>query len=376
MSGPTIVAVDQPDSFAFSSDVEPAVDKVINKYPDGRQASAVLPLLDLAQRQHGGWVPQAAIEHIAERLGMAKIRVMEVASFYTMINLAPVGKYHLQVCGTTPCMLRGSDDVFRAIRDELGIGHGESTDDGIFTCTEVECLGACVNAPMVQVNDDFVEDLDYDNFTGVLRTLKNGGALDTGSQTGRHSSEPEGGALTLSDVPTPQKFDPSKIYGGGDDATDEGGGASVKESAPGTPATPEATKAKVEKAEEGEAETKNVPGASDAEAQVSAKTDDDASTAKKPASPSLDDEDRPDALDGPRGGAADELTRIKGIGPKIEGILHTLGIFHFDQIAAWTPAEKDWVNGYLKFKGRIDREKWIEQAKDFMAENSSTGGGA
>ncbi|MYG53601.1 MAG: NAD(P)H-dependent oxidoreductase subunit E, partial [Rhodospirillaceae bacterium] len=213
MSGPSPVALEQPDSFAFDGAHADAAEKAVARYPEGRQASAVLPLLDLAQRQHGGWVPRAAIEHIAGRLGMAKIRVMEVATFYTMINLAPVGTFHLQVCGTTPCMIRGAGEVFRAIRDEVGIGPGETSDDGQFTCTEVECLGACVNAPMVQVNDDFVEDLSYENFAAVLRALKNGDDLPVGSLAGRRSSEPEGGALTLLDVPPPVRFDPAAVYG-------------------------------------------------------------------------------------------------------------------------------------------------------------------
>jgi len=367
MSGPAAIAVDQPASFAFSSAYGAAVDKVIAKYPEGRQASAVLPLLDLAQRQHGGWVPQAAIEHIAEKLGMAKIRVMEVATFYTMINLAPVGRYHLQVCGTTPCMLRGSDDVFRAIREELGIGHGETSEDGQFTCTEVECLGACVNAPMVQVNDDFVEDLDYENFTGLLRTLKNGGELKTGSMVGRTSSEPEGGALVLTDVKPPPRFDPSKVYGAD---VDDGGDAAARETAPATSAPPEVTKeaAKADDAamkEDGAAEREAAGGAADGDARTTAVTGSETADLFAGETAKPHEADRPAGLAEARGGKADELTRIKGIGPKIEDTLNRLGIFHFDQIAAWSPAEKDWVNGYLKFKGRIDREKWIEQAVAF-----------
>ena len=263
----------------------------------------MLPLLDLAQRQHGGWVPRAAIEHIAGRLGMAKIRVMEVATFYTMINLAPVGAFHLQVCGTTPCMIRGAGEVFRAIRDEVGIGPGESSDDGQFTCTEVECLGACVNAPMVQVNDDFVEDLTYENFAAVLRVLKNGDDLPAGSQAGRRSSEPEGGALTLLDMPPPVRFDPAAIYG-----------------------------------------------------------DPSAAAAEPPAEPPAAGAARPPALDAPRGGKADALTGLKGLGPKIESALHGIGVYHFDQIAAWTPGEAQWVSDALKLGGRIERGDWIAQA--------------
>ena len=312
MSGPAPVAVDQPDSFAFDGERGRAAEKAVARYPEGRQASAVLPLLDLAQRQHGGWVPRAAIEHIAERLGMAKIRVMEVATFYTMINLAPVGKFHLQVCGTTPCMLRGAGEVFRAVRDEAGIGPGETSEDGLFTCSEVECLGACVNAPMVQVNDDFVEDLTYESFTGVLRRLKNGGDLPAGSLIGRNSSEPEDGARTLTDLPAPVPFDPAAVYG--------------MESA--------------------------IIGASESDGLGA---------------------DRPAALDGPRGGKADALTRIGGIGPKIEQALHAIGIYHFDQIAAWTPDQKNWVDAALKLGGRIDRGNWIAQAAALAGESAQEG---
>lgn len=314
MSGPAPVAVDQPDSFSFDGEHGRAAEKTIARYPEGRQASAVLPLLDLAQRQHGGWVPQRAIEHIAGQLGMAKIRVMEVATFYTMINLAPVGKFHLQVCGTTPCMLRGAGEVFRAIRDEVGIGPGETSEDRQFTCTEVECLGACVNAPMVQVNDDFVEDLSYENFAGVLRGLKNGGDLPAGSQIGRRSSEPEDGARTLIEVPAPARFDPAAVYG---------------------------------------MEGAVVPAAgSSAEAESS----------------------RPAALDGPRGGKADALTRIKGLGPRIESALHGIGIYHFDQVADWTPDQKDWVNEALNLGGRIDRGDWVGQAAALAEEATEEGG--
>jgi NADH dehydrogenase (ubiquinone) flavoprotein 2 len=188
---------EQPESFAFTPENRKKAEAHIAKYPEGRQASAVLALLDLAQRQHDGWVPQAAIEHVAEMLGMAKIRVLEVATFYTMVNLAPVGKYLVQVCGTTPCWLRGSDDIFAAITEELGVGVGETTEDGLFTIMEAECLGACVNAPMVQVNDDYYEDLTKENFKEVLRALKAGETPKTGSQSGRHTSEPLGGPTTL-----------------------------------------------------------------------------------------------------------------------------------------------------------------------------------
>ncbi len=195
------INAEQPKVWAFTPENRGKVDAAIRKYPPGRQASAVLFCLDLAQRQHG-WVPQAAIEHIAAILGMAPIRVTEVASFYTMINRKPVGKYLLQVCGTTPCWLCGSNDVFAAIKEETGAGPGETSADGLFTVMEVECLGACVNAPVVQVNDDFFEDLGKDSVKAILKTLKTGEWPKPGSQGGRHTSEPAGGALTLKSIPS------------------------------------------------------------------------------------------------------------------------------------------------------------------------------
>ncbi len=197
----TPLSAEEPKVWAFTPENRAKVDAAIKKYPAGRQASAVLFCLDTAQRQHG-WVPQAAIEHIASILGLAPIRVTEVASFFTMINRKPVGKYLLQVCGTTPCWLRGSDDVFAAIKEETGAGKGETSADGLFTVMEVECLGACVNAPVVQVNDDFFEDLDKENLRAVLKKLKAGEQPKPGPQNGRHASEPAGGALTLKSIPS------------------------------------------------------------------------------------------------------------------------------------------------------------------------------
>jgi len=197
LSGPATIAVEQPESFAFTAENGERATAIIAKYPRGRQASAVLPLLDLAQRQHENWLPQAAIEYVAHLLDMPRIRVLEVATFFTMFNLSPVGKYLLQLCGTTPCWLRGSDDLKTAIREECGIGVGETSADGLFTMVEVECLGACVNAPMIQVNDDFYEDLDKDLTIKLLKALKAGENIAPGSAIGRHSSEPDGGRTTL-----------------------------------------------------------------------------------------------------------------------------------------------------------------------------------
>lgn len=202
-------------SFVFSPENQVKAAGHIAKYPAGRQASAVLPLLDLAQRQSGGWLPQAAIEAVAIILGMPAIRVFEVASFYTMFNLKPVGKYHLQLCGTTPCWLRGAGELKERCETVLGIKEGEVTSDGNFSLVEVECLGACVNAPIVQINDDFFEDLTSDQLEKILGDLAAGRPCSPGSQIGRQASAPEGykaeaGIATANPIPKPKVKTPAK----------------------------------------------------------------------------------------------------------------------------------------------------------------------
>jgi NADH-quinone oxidoreductase E subunit len=198
MSGPAdTTPVEQPATFAFTAENLAKAKAHIAKYPPGRQASAVLPLLDLAQRQSGNWVPRAAMDYVADMLGMAHIRVYEVATFYSMFNLRPVGKHFFQICTTTPCWLKGSGEVVEACEKRLGITVGETTPDGRFTLTEVECLGACVNAPIIQVNDDFYEDLDADSTKRLLDALRRGEPPKPGSMTGRQTSAPEGGPTTL-----------------------------------------------------------------------------------------------------------------------------------------------------------------------------------
>ena len=194
------IASDQPKTFKFTAENEKEIKRIIAKYPKGRQASAVMPLLDLAQRQHDNWIPMAAIEAIAVRLDLAEIRVLEVATFYTMFNLKPVGKYCLQACTPTPCWLRGSDEMMRCIKDRYGIASGQTSDCGRFSLLEVECLGACVNAPILQVNDDFYEDLDYQTTGALLDSLEADAPLPVGSVVGRSGSEASGGGTTLAAV--------------------------------------------------------------------------------------------------------------------------------------------------------------------------------
>ncbi|MEE2760950.1 MAG: NADH-quinone oxidoreductase subunit NuoE [Pseudomonadota bacterium] len=190
----------QPDSFEFTPEFREAADTFIAKYPKDRCESAVMPLLDLAQRQNDGWLPRAAMDYVAKYLAMPPIRVYEVATFYTMYNLEPVGKNHVQVCTNLPCWLRGSDAIVEACERAMGIGMGETTENGLFTLSQAECLGACVNAPMMQINDDYYEDLDPTSTKSILTELRLGKTPKTGSQTGRQSCEPANGLTSLTEL--------------------------------------------------------------------------------------------------------------------------------------------------------------------------------
>ena len=181
----------EKDLFEWSETNFLKVKKIIEKYPSGRKQSAVIPLLDLAQRQNKGWLNKKALEKVAETLSMSFIRVLEVATFYSMFNLKPIGKNYIQICRTTPCWLRGSDKLLNIAKEVTGCSLGETSKDKKFTVVEVECLGACCNAPMVQINDDYFEDLNEDNFKRLLINLKDDKEISKGSQIGRLSSNPE-----------------------------------------------------------------------------------------------------------------------------------------------------------------------------------------
>ena len=209
--GPSPV-FEQPETFEFTPENLDAARAHIAKYPPGRQASAVLPLLHLAQQQSGGWLPKAAMDCVAHMLEMAPIRVYEIGTFYTMFNLRPVGRYLLQACTTTPCWLRGSDDVVAACERKLGIAMGETTADGLFTLIEVECLGACVNAPVLQVNNDFYEDLDGPATEKLLDALRAGDPPPPGSVIGRQASAPITGPTTLAGLPSKAAADRKRTY--------------------------------------------------------------------------------------------------------------------------------------------------------------------
>lgn len=374
---------EQPDSFVFTQDNQDWAEGQISKFPEGREASAVIPLLWRAQEQHEGWLTEPAIRKVGEMLNMPYIRVLEVATFYTMFQLQPVGKKaHIQVCGTTPCMLRGAGDIKAVCQKRIAEHSHEISEDGNFSWEEVECLGACVNAPMVQIWKDTYEDLTVKTFEAMLDAISDGKEITPGPQNGRHFSVPFGGRTSLDEasreygpeggVPFAHLVDGAPVACGVDAGVSINGGpqpdavsGKPKPKAAKTATTPkpakQATVPKPEKAAAQKSDSASSTGAKAAKKPVKAapaKSDAPVSEASKPAT-----------LAEARGGSADDLKRIKGVGPKIEGILKGLGIFHFDQIAAWDQANKDWVDDHLSFKGRIDREEWIPQAEALAKES-------
>ncbi|MEM6383687.1 MAG: NADH-quinone oxidoreductase subunit NuoE [Pseudomonadota bacterium] len=339
----------QPAEFGFTPDNAMWAEKQIAKYPEGRQASAVIPLLWRAQEQHEGWLPEPAVRKVAEMLDMPFIRVLEVATFYTMFQLKPVGKKaHIQVCGTTPCMLRGANELKDVCRRKIAHEPFELSDDGDFSWEEMECLGACVNAPMLQIFKDTYEDLTPDKLEQLIDDIAAGNPVTPGPQNGRHFSVPEGGLTTLLDLdggeaggkPVPHVVDgaPATIGSVAGFSINGEGGMPAGAVTPKTPAN--------------KAKKKAAPAKAATAAPVSGP-----SASEKAAS------SQPVALDAARDGKADDLKRIKGIGKVLEGKLNGLGIWHFDQIAAWGDEQTNWVNSHLSFSGRIQREDWIEQAK-------------
>ena len=313
------------DSFAFKPETEPTIAFWLGKYPEGKKRSAVIPLLWLAQKDNGGWLSEPAMRTVADRLEMPYIRVYEVATFYTMFRLQPVGKHHVQLCGTTPCMLRGANDLKKVCEKKIGKKMAV-TDDQRLSWEEVECLGACVNAPMVQINDYYYEDLTPESLGEILDKLKNGVDVAPGTFVDRQKSAPEGGATTLKDA---------GLYDGSRNGVSTL--PNLPEAAPASDPKPEA-KAEPDKAPPTNTDREE-PKVDEAEIEG----------------------DKPEALQGDK--PADDLKRISGIGPKNEDQLNALGIYTFEQIAAWTPDNVKWVEGYLSFRGRIGREDWVGQAK-------------
>ena len=322
------LAISQPENFKLSASAKKKIATWVKKYPKDRQRSALIPALWIAQKDAGGWIPEAALRELGDMLGMAYIRVYEVVTFYTMFNMEPVGEHHIQLCGTTPCWLRGSDDLIAVLERRVG-PRGSVSDDGKLSWVEVECLGACANAPMAQISNDtgdsYYEDLTAENFEAMLDNLVSGKPVKAGPQNTRHTSEPEGGNTTLKGegpynedklvyLPNTEKKTKLTMHGG-------------------------ALKAKRKPAAKKPAAAKAKPAAKASKPKVI-------------------------YTDGPTDGKPDDLKKIKGIGPKFEGDLNGKGIYYFRQIGAWKAADVKMVEALIdSIPGRIKRDEWVKQAK-------------
>jgi NADH-quinone oxidoreductase subunit E len=418
---------DQPESFAFSAANQAWAEGQIAKYPEGRQASAIIPLLWRAQEQEG-WLTRPAIEHVADMLGMAYIRALEVASFYFMFQMQPVGSVaHFQICGTTSCMICGAEDLVAVCREKVAPNPHELSPDGKFSWEEVECLGACTNAPMAQIGKDYYEDLTAERFAEIIDEMAAGKTPLPGPQNGRYAAEPKSGLTSLTEFDSGR----TKYNGSVQRAADIGDtikridgtevplltpwvtkGAMHKPAKPGkniaaeegdTPAkTAKKTEAKVTKAPAAKEAPKD--DVSDKAAEALSKkpkgrpaskpeTAGEAARADAPAKapkaksakgdvPMAGTKDgtaegpaqgkKPRTMKAPRKAGADDLKMIKGVGPKLEQMLHGMGFYHFDQVAKWSADEVAWVDQNLEgFKGRVSRDNWVEQAK-LLSEGKET----
>jgi NADH-quinone oxidoreductase subunit E len=357
---------EQPESFAFTPANLAWAEAQMKKYPKGRQASAVIPLLWRAQEQEG-WLSRPAIEAVAEMLGMAYIRVLEVATFYFMFQLQPVGSVaHVQVCGTLSCMICGAEDLIGVCKDKIATKAHDLSADGKFSWEEVECLGSCSNAPMVQIGKDYYEDLTAERFSEILDELAAGKVPTPGPQNGRYAAEPLSGLTSLMQHESGKtKYNASVQLASdiGDtvkriDGTevplltpwiDKGANIGTPPKAPADRVAPKPAHAAKKAPATAKAADKTP-----AKAEKVAKTDADAPQAGK----------KPRTMKAPRKAGADDLKMIKGVGPKLEKLLNTLGFFHFDQVAKWTDEELAWVDQNLEgFKGRASRDEWVSQAK-------------
>jgi NADH-quinone oxidoreductase subunit E len=415
---------EQPASFEFTPANLAWAKGQISKYPEGRQASAIIPLLFRAQEQHG-WLTRPAIEYVADMLGMAYIRALEVATFYFMFQLQPVGSVaHIQICGTTSCMICGAEELIAVCKELIAPGPHTLSADGKFSWEEVECLGACANAPMAQIGKDYYEDLTAEKLRGLIARFSSGEVPVPGSQIGRYAAEPLAGLTSLTEFDsgrtqynaavqlavdigdTVKRIDgsevPLRMPWQGRPAE-----APVAEAAPTAAHDAAAKGIAPEKAEElsaGKPDVKvempagvaeaapgqatatgdGVPGETPEEraarkaaraerkAAKAAREGDGAAEEDAPAAEAApvpltglpEGGSQPQALAAPRDGKGDDLKTIEGIGPVLEKLCHDLGIFHFDQIASWGAAEIAWMDANLKgFRGRVTRDKWVAQAK-------------
>ncbi|MBL6608422.1 MAG: NADH-quinone oxidoreductase subunit NuoE [Rhodobacteraceae bacterium] len=332
---------DQPDSFEFTPANKAWAEAQISKYPEGRQASAVIPLLWRAQEQVG-WLTRPAIEAVADMLGLAYMRALEVATFYFMFQLQPVGSIaHIQVCGTTSCMICGAEDLISVCREKIASEAHQLSADGKFSWEEVECLGACTNAPMAQIGKDYYENLTADGFAAIIDEMAEGAILLPGPQNGRFSCEPLGGATSL------------KQYEANRQTHNASAALAVELND---------TVKRIDGSE--------VPLTTPWLGKSRAKT----KIAKSSASESLTGiaAKQPRLLKMARKAGSDDLGQIKGIGPKLQALLNAAGIFHFDQISKWTAENVAWADTHFPgFKGCASRDAWPEQAEALSAQNKT-----
>jgi len=368
--------LEQPDSFAFTPENLAWAKAQITKYPEGREASAIIPLLWRAQEQEG-WLTRPAIETVASMLNLAYMRALEVASFYFMFQLQPVGSIaHIQICGTTSCMICGAEDLVAVCQEKIAANPHQLSADGTMSWEEVECLGSCANAPMAQIGKDYYEDLTAARMGEIIDELAAGKVPLPGPQNGRYAAEPLKGLTSLTDFDSGKNQYNASVQLAHDigDSVKRIDGTEVPLLAPwgqagptsGVPAPrPVGKPANAQKAApKAKAEKPAAKAAAKAAKPAAAKSAPKAKAAKAPApaAAAAGTETKPRTMKAPRKSGADDLKRISGVGPKLEGVLNELGFWHFDQIAKWTGTEVAWVDSRLKFKGRIERDNWIDQA--------------
>jgi NADH-quinone oxidoreductase subunit E len=370
---------EQPASFAFTPANQAWAEAQLTKYPEGRQQSAVIPLLWRAQEQEG-WLTKPAIESIGDMLGMPYIRVLEVATFYFMFQLKPVGSVaHIQICGTLSCMICGAEDLMAVAKEKISPTPHTVSADGKFSWEEVECLGACSNAPMAQIGKDYFEDLSTENFAKLIDDMAAGNVPLPGPQNGRYAAEPLSGLTSLTDHDSGKtQYNASVELAAtiGDtikriDGTEvplltpwisKAAKAGAKPPKPAAPA-----KSAVQQAADAQKTPKKPAAKVTAKAKPSAPSPAKKAAPKASAAVSASEGKKPRTMNAPRKAGADDLKMIKGVGPKLEQTLNALGFWHFDQISKWSDQEVAWVDDNLKFKGRIERDGWIDQAKTLAA---------
>jgi NADH-quinone oxidoreductase subunit E len=390
---------EQPASFAFTPANQAWAEAQITKYPEGRQASAIIPLLWRAQEQEG-WLTRPAIEAVADMLGMAYMRAFEVASFYFMFQLQPVGSVaNIQICGTTSCMICGAEDLVAVCKEKIAAKPHTLSADGKLTWEEVECLGACANAPMAQIGKDYYEDLTAARFAEILDELVAGKVPTPGPQNGRYAAEPKSGLTSLTEFEsgrhqynasvqlatdigdTVKRIDGTEVpllhpwgdAGGRPQTVAKAANEVTTPSRPAAEAAPMPEKASASDAASPLKPSAELAGETELAARKGTWKYAKATTAKQvereeSSTPAPEVSEgpgtKPETLTAARDGQGDDLKRIKGIGPKLAALCNRLGFYHFDQIAAWTAEEVAWVDQNLEgFKGRVSRDNWVEQSK-------------